>query len=138
MAKPSKSEIGYWISTALFYVFGGLFILNSCESIALTKLGIKSIAPDNLRTAPESLRLGLAVEKYPQDDTDISTTKSFKELQDKLAAYAERLELMDKQRTVHQIILIILYPASAFALFAFGAMKRRARTELANERFSEL
>ena len=66
--------------------------------IELTELGLISIAPQNLARAPESFWLALRVEAPDVSAREMTKTKTWQDLQEKVSGYAQRLELMERQR----------------------------------------
>ncbi len=94
----SIANVVYWMASAVFLVLCGLNIQGSLDSRELSELGFRGYAPDNLRTAAESLEVGLAVDLHGKDLPDLRNTRSWRELEDKLDGYATRLELMAEQR----------------------------------------
>ena len=126
MKKTSNYEIGYGASLACFFLLCAFTILNSTNSLELSKLGIGNSAPENLRTAPESFRLKLAVERHDKEISDISTSESWKVLQSSLDGYATRLELFEKQQYRQQYLGIGGYLFSTISIVLFGIKKKRA------------
>lgn len=65
--------------------------------------GVPSIAPhENLATAPESLRLGLAVECPDSVVDQVTKTKAWNALQDRASEYARRLEFLEERYDLMQ------------------------------------
>ena len=126
-------DIGYVVSLTLFFVFCGLSISGSRNSSELSKLGIESISPENLRGSANSFKLSLAVEKHSKTIEDISESESWLELESKLSAYANRLELLRDQQRSQQRVIRWLYLASAISMLIFTIMRGRAKRNKAEQ-----
>lgn len=74
-----------------------LSILRSRQSIELTKLGLTSIAPENLPRAAEIFQSSVAVEAPGFPTEQMTRLEAWKELQGTLSAYAERLKVLNAQ-----------------------------------------
>ena len=89
---------GHWISkgsyifSTLFFVFCIAFILETGSSMRISKHGLQSIAPENLKGAPELFRLKLIVESPDFPAEELVETEAWKGLQASIDAYADRLE----------------------------------------------
>lgn len=94
-------------------VFWTLFMAGCLLSIVLSRFSIKrskfelelmgprlssTIAPQNLASAPESFWLSLRVEAPDVAVEEITKTKAWADLEERAAAYAQRLELMERQK----------------------------------------
>ena len=117
MPSEPNTKRTHWIVLLPFFLLCGFTMLTSFESIAHSQLGIDSIAPENLRTLPESFRLSLAVERGAKDIQDMTASESWREMQNTLDGYADRLALYDAQQTRRSFILMALYLASTVLLF---------------------
>ena len=152
MADGKKAK---WVSYG-YYLFAGLAITGSILGIThahfniqLSKLGIQfsefgiersdlgsiSTAPTNLASAPESFRLALRREAPNISVDEMTQTKAWSDLQEEASAYAQRLEVMNRQMRdlqEHQMrlsrrmsrrflwtSLLTLPSAIGMALFAF-------------------
>ena len=111
--------IGYIVSVTLFLVLCGLSIRNSKNSTKLSELGLTSIAPQNLLSSAESLRLGLAVETDNKSTEIISGSKSWAQHEKRLTAYTERLELLEEQRRKQSGLISKLSVASSLSMLLF-------------------
>ncbi len=118
---------GYVIFTTLFFVFCLIFIMNTISSIRVSKLGLESIAPANLKRAPESFRLNLTVESQDFPVKEMMNTKSWDELQSKLSAYAYRLELIENQNRLRSITESFLYLFSAIGMATFALINKKKK-----------
>lgn len=82
-------------------MFAGLSLESSKHSLAISLLDAgrahSSIAPDNLRSAAESLRLSLVVEAPQAGARNMQDTKAWRDLEEKLTGYADRLQLHSDQ-----------------------------------------
>lgn len=96
--------------------------------MALSKLGIESIAPENLRTVGHRFKLSLAVEKNSKPIEDFSESDSWAELESGLNAYADRLELHKQQDLFWQYLIMSLYLASTIAMVAFSTASRKSQS----------
>ncbi len=140
------------------YLFIVLAVLSTSESmfgIRLSKLDMElsrfdlerseldliSISPRVLANTPQSFWLSLRVEVEAPDVSleEIPKTKAWKTLQEKVSAYAQRLELMERQmRDIRQQELRLsvwisnLYLASAVGLVVFSALGWWSKTARAN------
>ena len=103
---------GNWSSYG-YTVFWSLFMAGCLLSIVLSTFGTKrskfelelmgpglsnTVAPQNLASAPESFRLSLRVEAPDVAVEEITQTKAWADLQESVSAYAQRLELMERQK----------------------------------------
>jgi len=127
------ADIGYVVSLTLFFVFCGLSISGSRNTSELSKLGIESISPEYLRGSANSFKLSLAVEKHSKTIEDISESESWLELESKLSAYADRLELLRDQQRSQQRVVRWLYLASAISMLIFTIMRVRAKRNKAEQ-----
>jgi len=114
----------------LFFVFAIINILQSRSNRQIGKLGINSIAPENLQTAPESFRLKLRVESRDFPVDEMTKTKAWTELQDELTGYSERLKLMDKQNDKRSDWIISFYMISAIGMVACTYLNKRNKRRL--------
>lgn len=120
------SDKGYFVFSALFFVLCAFFILNSCNSMSLSKLGSESIAPENLRSVGYRFKLSLSVEENSKSIDDFSKSNSWLELESRLNAYADRLELYQKQDRFRQYLVVFLYVAATIGMVAFAATRKRS------------
>lgn len=74
-----------------------LGILQSKHRSALTKLGSKSISPENLPGAAKTFEVRIPVEDREFPVERMIKLKAWEELNDTLSAYAKRIELMQEQ-----------------------------------------
>ena len=118
---------GLLVSTALFFVFCGLFIKGVLDQGKLSDLGTTHTAPETLRHSAESLRISLKAEDNTKTVEDISETESWIELEDKLDDYALQLEFLREQQKSRMMLNNYLYVASAFSLLAFSLARAKAR-----------
>ena len=123
--KSNWSSNGYVIFTTLFFVFGFIFMENSKSSLRLSKLDIVSIAPDNLKSAPELFRLKLKVESQNFPVEEMMKTKSWGELQSTVSAYAQRLKLIENRNRERSTIELHLYLFSAIGMAIFAIINRK-------------
>ena len=130
----SKIGAAQHAMTAIFFVLCGLSILQSLQSIEMSKLGGTSIAPENLRRAGESFQIGLAVDL--KDMPDYTATRSWRELNEELDAYATRLELHTTHQRRMQFIIMIAYMVSGFGMAGLSIVSanQRTKTEVSNPR----
>lgn len=89
-----------YIFTTLFYVFCVAFILELQSSMRISKHGLPSIAPENLKRAPESFRLKLIVESPDFPAEEMAETEAWKGLQASVDAYADRSREMKSMRKI--------------------------------------
>ena len=150
------------VSFALFFVFCGLSILASKSEQNLSALGLESIAPQNLRTAAERFRLALigeqtaeirgklseaesaqvlkALEKNSGSIERISKTESWSQLEAKLSAYADRIEVLTQQRHFMSSLVNWGMLASAVAMLIFSiasSRKNQLPGESTNDAYSQ-
>jgi hypothetical protein len=104
MTKANWPSYGYSVISTLFITFCILSIVESkfCIrfsqfSMERSKLGLISIAPENLAGAPESFWYKLRVEAPDVAAEEMTKTKAWSRLQEQVSAYAQRLELMERQ-----------------------------------------
>lgn len=105
----------------------------SRNSSELSKLGIENSAPENLRGSANSFKLSLAVEKHSKTIEDISESESWVDLERKLSAYADRLELLRDQQRLQQRVISWLYLASAISMLTFTIMRGRTKRNAAEQ-----
>lgn len=115
---------GYVIFSTLFFVFGLIFFVDMNSSIRVMKLGIDSIAPENLKGAPESFRLSLRVESRDFPVEEMMKTKSWDKLQSTVSGYAKRLELIENQNRQRSIIVSWTYLVAGIGMAAFTTINR--------------
>lgn len=86
-----------WVAATLSLVSSLASIIDSRQRSKGHELGIDSIAPENLKRSPDLLRSSIAGEipNFPLEK--LAASKSYKEHEVKLAAYAARLELLEAQ-----------------------------------------
>ena len=86
-----------WVTLALFWVFTVASIIDSRQRVEAHELGLDPIAPENLGRSMDLMRSSIAVEipNFPLEK--FASSKSYKEHEAKLAAYAARLELLEEQ-----------------------------------------
>ena len=94
--------------------------------MSLSKLGSESIAPENLRSVGHRFKLSLAVEENSKSIDDFSESDSWLELESRLNAYADRLELYQQQGRFRQYLVVFLYVAATFGMVAFAAARKRS------------
>jgi len=123
---------GYVIFATLFFVFGLIFIVNSISSSRVSKLGIVSIAPENLNRALESFRLNLIVESRDFPTEEMMNTKSWGEFQSTVSAYAQRLELIENQNRLRSITESFLYLFSGIGMAIFATINRKKQQKYKN------
>lgn len=91
----------FWAAALNCCMFAGLSLESSKHSLAISLLDAgrahSSIAPDNLRSAAESLRLSLVVEAPQAGARNMQDTKAWRDLEEKLTGYADRLQLHSDQ-----------------------------------------
>lgn len=109
----------------LFMVLACFFMYDCSTSTRLSELGLASIAPDNLRTAPESFQLHLQVEQRDFPVEAMMQSDSWKRLNASLNAYADRLEMMTQQNLTRKWAVMGLYLASAIGMATCGFLSRR-------------
>ena len=148
-------DIGYYISAALLVVFGGLSIVISKAELELSELGSESIAPENLRTSAERFRLKLvheqnlkiretlsesepqqvleALEENSASIDRMAETESWGGLELNLSQYADRIELLTKQRNSMSAIVYYTLPVTAVAMLLFSIAQARAKYRLARQ-----
>ena len=125
----SKGSI---IFTVLFFVFCIASILETRSSMRISEHGLKSIAPENLKRAPESFRLNLKVESpdFPADE--MAKTEAWKDLQTRVDAYADRLETTRDENWRRRWRTSILCLCSAIGMAVFSILNsKRLKAELA-------
>jgi hypothetical protein len=87
----------FWAAVLNCFLFSWLSLESSKHGLAISLLDTgrahSSIAPDNLRSAAESFRLSLVVEAPQAGVRNMQDTKAWRDLEDKLAGYADRLQL---------------------------------------------
>jgi hypothetical protein len=103
---------------------------NSKSSLRLSKLDIVSIAPDNLKSAPELFRLKLKVESQNFPVEEMMKTKSWGELQSTVSAYTQRLKLIENHNRLRSTIELHLYLFSAIGMFVFAIINRKKQQKL--------
>jgi hypothetical protein len=113
------------VFTTLFYVFCALFIVDCLFTSRILSLGIDSIAPANLRSAPESFKLALAAESYDFPIDKMTKTKAWAALQHTVSEYTERIELLEGQDRQRSYGVMFLYLAAAIGMAAFSGLCRR-------------
>ena len=97
----------------------------------ISKHGLPSIAPENLKRAPESFRLKLIVELPDFPAEKMPETKAWKSLQASVDAYAERLETTREENRRRMMGTSILYACSAIGMATFSVLcNKRAKREL--------
>lgn len=125
-------SIGSYIFTTLFFVFCIAFILEIQSSMRISKHGLPSIAPENLKRAPESFRLKLIVESRDFPAEEMAETEAWKGLQASVDAYADRLETTRDINRRRMMGTSILYACSAVGMATFSLLNRkRTKGELA-------
>ena len=105
MRKTDWISHGLTVSYSLFFVFCSFNILDTGFSTRMTRSNLRayesgiraSLAPENLATAPESLRLGLRVESRDLPTEEMTKTKAWSKLQNTVSEYARRLEFVEAQ-----------------------------------------
>lgn len=112
----------YFIFAALLITFCVLSISESKASLRITELGTESIAPQNLRTLPRTFELNLQSEAPSFPIEEMTTSQSWINLQDKVAAYAERLEVMGAQNRIRQERISYCTLVSSFGMIAFAML----------------
>lgn len=128
--KLSKSQWlsnGYSIFSTLFIVFALMSIANSYSYIRLSRLGLVSIAPENLKSAPESFSLRLKVESFDFPVEEMVKSKSWGELQSDVSAYAQRLELIENENRLRSIIVMCLYLLSTIGMALFAYQRKQQK-----------
>jgi hypothetical protein len=125
MKKSDYISKGSIIFATLFVVFAILCIMESKYAINITNQGIDTIAPANLKSAPELFRLNLRVESGDFPVEEMTKTKSWGELQKTVSGYAERLELLEKQNRRRSLWASLLYFISAMGMAAFSVLVRK-------------
>ena len=110
--------------TALVIVFCSLLIMNFLFLGDVDKLSIDTISPKNLSTAPESFELALRAESPRFSVEEMTRTRSWRELQNTVSGYAQRLELLERQDRQRLFWLTGMAVLSAIGLAAFS---RRGR-----------
>lgn len=118
----SKGSI---IFTALFFAFCILFIMECLDATRVVDLGIDTIAPENLKNAPESFRLRLQVESRDFPVEKMMKTESWGQLEKEVLGYAERLELLEKQNRRRRLLGALVYLISALGMAAFSGLVRK-------------
>jgi hypothetical protein len=143
------------VSYALLVVFIGLSLVVSLADRDLSELSSESIAPDNLRSAPERFRLKLLVEQNSETREElsgadsgqvlqaiegnsasidrISKSESWSSLEAELNHYADRLELLTEQRQSTSMILLYATAAVALASLILTIARTRTRNRLAQQ-----
>ena len=88
--------------------------------------GLESIAPENLKRAPESFRLNLLVESRDFPAAEMTETEAWKNLQAKVDAYADRLETtqVESRRRTMGVSIAYLCSAIGMAVFSILSLKR--------------
>jgi hypothetical protein len=123
---------GSTIFTTLFFVFCIAFIWETRSSMRISKHGLQSIAPGNLRSAPESFRLKLIVESPDFPAEEMAETEAWKGLQASVDAYADRLETTRDENRRRMMGTSILYLCSALGMAVFSVLiRKREKRELA-------
>jgi hypothetical protein len=84
-------------SWTAFMVITTAVILNDPQSARVSELGLVGIAPENLRRSIDLLRFGVAVEKPAFPVEHLVSSRSYREHEARLAVYASRLELLERQ-----------------------------------------
>jgi len=110
------ASYGYYIFCALFMAGCLLTIVYAEFGIELSRLGLTSIAPENLARAPKSFWLALRVEAPDVALEEMTKTKAWTNLQEKVSAYAERLELLERQRRVLSRWILLTYLAASIGM----------------------
>lgn len=122
---------GSYIFTTLFFVFCVAFILEIQSSMRISKHGLPSIAPENLKRAPESFRLKLIVESPDFPAEEMAETEAWKGLQASVDAYADRLETTREENQRRMMGTSFLYAGSAIGMAIFSLLcRKRAKAEL--------
>jgi len=116
---------GSYIFATLFFVFCFAFILETQFSMRISKHGLPSIAPENLKRAPESFRLKLIVESPDFPAEEMAETEAWKGLQASVDAYADRLETTRDINRRRMMGTSILYACSAVGMAAFSLLNRK-------------
>jgi hypothetical protein len=120
------SDKGFFASSALFFLLCGFSILNSFSSMSFSKLGTGSISPENLRSAAYNFKLSLAVEDGSKTIGDFDT-QSWVELESRLAGYADRLELCERQDRFRNYLISFLHVASTISMIAFSVARKKSQ-----------
>jgi len=128
--KSNWSSYGYVIFSTLFIVFALIFIENSISFSRVLRLCSDSIAPENLKSAPELFRLKLKVESKNFPVEEMMKTKSWGELQSTVSAYAQRLKLIENRNSLRSTIESSLYLFSAIGMAIFALINRKKQQKL--------
>ena len=96
--------------------------------------GLQSIAPENLKRAPESFRIKLKVESPDFPSEEMTETEAWKDLQARVDAYADRLETTREENWRRRWRTSILCLCSAIGMAAFSVLNsKRLKAELARD-----
>jgi len=119
----SKASI---VFTTMFFVFCIISIVETRSSMRVSEHGLESIAPENLKRAPESFRLNLLVESRDFPADEMAKTEAWKNLQARVDAFADRLETtqVESRRRTSWISIAYLCSAIGMAVFSIFNMKR--------------
>ena len=129
MKKEKFYSRGYWCSWSAFILLCLININNSRESSALSQLGVRSIAPENLCSSADGLILSLAVENPNIDIDAVQESESFKEIKEKLDGYATRLSLHQEQNRKFSLTVSLLSLIAAFSMGGFSIAYRKNKNK---------
>ena len=123
---------GHIVLSTVFFVLCAFFIFDCLSQTRVIESG--AAAPGVLERAPESFRLRLRAESGSFPVEEMTKTEAWSELQKKVSAYAQRLELLQQQNRHRSMIVALLYLVSAVSMGALATMKRMARLKDADVR----
>ncbi|MEN6336362.1 MAG: hypothetical protein ABFE01_19070 [Phycisphaerales bacterium] len=140
MSKSEWISHGQTVFYTLFLAFCGVLIVDTRFDTYVTESELKafergvpvSLAPSNLDTSPESLRLGLNVELDGSPGEEMAKTKAWQKLQATVSEYARRLEFVEGQyrlirlrESKHSLRITFLYGGSFVGWLLLSALDRK-------------
>ena len=123
----------HWVCWTAFMVLCLACIVNTRQSIEVATLGSGTIAPENLKRSNDLLRTGIVVEQPGFPVEQLVSSHTFREHEARLAAYAARLELLERQNRERGLWLSGLTLAAALCLLLTTFLQMKKRPEPAPE-----
>ena len=129
----TASQAAFFVLCLFCFEVSSVSTWRSRQNIALTKAAsFRTAAPAVLASAPKSLALSLAVEKPGFPIEELTHTKAWAQMQERLSGYSKRLELMQEQDRKQQaylnwrsLVIALLYLLAAISMARAAVRKRR-------------
>ena len=117
-----------WAAMAASCVVSIASLVNTLQILKVQELGIDAIAPANLKLSVDRLRSSIAVEIPNFPSEKLASSKSFKDHEAKVAAYAARLELLEEQNRVRGFWVL------GFSVLSTGCLSVAAMLQVSHAR----